>query len=589
MKRKLKFITLKAILVFSFLEANEPYIDRTHLFPIDVSVYDGEGTLLIHWIYPDTILGNNVQIFVRESGSDDFQILTELPAEQSYYLHDGCKQNLRYFYQIKLKDSFGKIFTSDTVTSDFGTCLSIEDPTAYTKQIFSIKDLVLSHILNKAKEHDKYLDYESILGLINIDKPVERMWFENFSIKHLKSIEPALQILNDCFLSSFLLDEVLLKETLYRNYLLIKPESWFFEVENSIFEIQSFWKQLIKGHSEALERLEMIAPIRIVRYRITKEHQKELTLQIFKPEQLASSEIFLLADEEYVNLGEFFIENDQRIKLIVPDHWQSVDLMMDDIFIQSCPINFDDSISFTLDGDFIPADKETIINVGRLESSLWLNELIWNPYLKTIQVEIAGNPDIEDQYSIFIKDKIIWEIQTNLGYEPYYQDSTIKLQDEINFPVVLSFKKAVIEEFTPIEYIVLDSLPFAISRLPDGGPWYYTETTTLGISNEPIKESFKPDLLPELFVLYQNYPNPFNGTTRITFDLLEDAYVSLYITDATGRIHAKFLEGEFISSGTYNYNWNGEGKSTGIYFFTIQTQVDNRVPTTFSRKMIYLK
>ena len=107
MKRKLKFITLKAILVFSFLEASEPYIDRTHLFPIDVSVYDGEGTLLIHWIYPDTILGNNIQIFVRESGSDDFQILTELPAEQSYYLHDGCKQNLRYFYQIKLKDRFG--------------------------------------------------------------------------------------------------------------------------------------------------------------------------------------------------------------------------------------------------------------------------------------------------------------------------------------------------------------------------------------------------------------------------------------------------------------------------------------------------
>ena len=188
-----------------------------------------------------------------------------------------------------------------------------------------------------------------------------------------------------------------------------------------------------------------------------------------------------------------------------------------------------------------------------------------------------------------MKDKIIWEIQTNLGYEPYYQDSTIILQDEINFPVVLSFKKAIIEEFTPIEYIVLDSLPFAISRLPDGGPWYYTETTTLGISNESIKESFKPDLLPELFVLYQNYPNPFNGTTRITFDLLEDAYVSLYITDATGRIHAKFLEGEFISSGTYNYNWNGEGKSTGIYFFTIQTQVDNHAPTTFSRKMIYLK
>ena len=77
--------------------------------------------------------------------------------------------------------------------------------------------------------------------------------------------------------------------------------------------------------------------------------------------------------------------------------------------------------------------------------------------------------------------------------------------------------------------------------------------------------------------------------TKITFDLLEDATVSLYITDATGRIHNKFMEGEFITSGTYNYNWNGEGRSTGIYFFTIQAQVDQRPPAIFSRKMIYLK
>ena len=115
------------------------------------------------------------------------------------------------------------------------------------------------------------------------------------------------------------------------------------------------------------------------------------------------------------------------------------------------------------------------------------------------------------------------------------------------------------------------------------------ELSTFGKPNNIDNQDPEIDLLPELFVLYQNYPNPFNGATRITFDLLDDAVVSLYITDATGRIHDKFLIDEPLNSGTYNFNWNGEGRSTGIYFFTIQAQVDNFLPAILSRKMIYLK
>ena len=89
--------------------------------------------------------------------------------------------------------------------------------------------------------------------------------------------------------------------------------------------------------------------------------------------------------------------------------------------------------------------------------------------------------------------------------------------------------------------------------------------------------------------MYQNYPNPFNGETRITFDLLEDAVVSLYVTDAKGRIQDKFIDNEYISSGNYNFNWEGKNKSTGIYFFTIYVEVKNNPPTVLSRKMIYLK
>ena len=139
------------------------------------------------------------------------------------------------------------------------------------------------------------------------------------------------------------------------------------------------------------------------------------------------------------------------------------------------------------------------------------------------------------------------------------------------------------------EYIILDTLPFAISRNPDGASWHYSEAYTMGFTNELIVDDFDQSFVPDLFVLYQNYPNPFNGQTRISFDLLENAVVSLHITDATGRIHDKLIEEEFITSGIYNYTWDGEGRSTGIYFITLQAQIDQAPPAIFSRKMIYLK
>ena len=96
-------------------------------------------------------------------------------------------------------------------------------------------------------------------------------------------------------------------------------------------------------------------------------------------------------------------------------------------------------------------------------------------------------------------------------------------------------------------------------------------------------------MVPQLFVLYQNYPNPFNGQTKITFDLLEDAKVSLFITDAKGRVQEKILEEEFYNSGMYNFMWDAENHSSGVYFITLQAEVDQFPVAVFSRKMIYLK
>ena len=152
--------------------------------------------------------------------------------------------------------------------------------------------------------------------------------------------------------------------------------------------------------------------------------------------------------------------------------------------------------------------------------------------------------DIDEVYTIKNNEMILWEISVPAGYNKQYVDSTLILNQEVSLPAVITLESLFEDISQSIEYIVLDSLPFAISRLPDGQSWHYSNTQTLGSSNHQSNGSLSEQFVPELFILYQNYPNPFNGQTKISFDLLEDAIVNLYITDATGRIHDKLVEEE---------------------------------------------
>tara|TARA_B100000579_G_C22683070_1_gene781255 strand:+ start:1 stop:714 length:714 start_codon:yes stop_codon:yes gene_type:complete len=230
-----------------------------------------------------------------------------------------------------------------------------------------------------------------------------------------------------------------------------------------------------------------------------------------------------------------------------------------------------------------------IIKLRRKKTSLGLNEITWNPYSRKLGLEMMGELDLGEVYTINNNEFTLWEISDPIGFNTQYIDSTLLLKEEVSFPAIITLESLIDNISKTIEYIILDTLPFAISRIPDGETWHYSDSQTLGSSNYLSDGSLKEEFVPELFILYQNYPNPFNGQTKISFDLLEDAIINLYITDATGRIHDKLVEEEFKSSGVHNYVWDGDGRSTGIYFITLVAKTNDVAPTIFSRKMIYLK
>ena len=578
---------IKAIFVSCLIQATDS--DRMP-YPVDLSVYDGQGSLLLSWSYPDSIKVNETRIFVQEFGSEEFMLLSVIESDRLNYLDKNCKSGNRYFYKIEVEDIFSRVYRSDSNTPPFGTCVVIDDSLVYNENINSVKDLIIRHIEKTINESDPYIDFYPLAQLLRYNLGPNHNWIELFPLDQLHKIENIIDIVNEVINDPLLLSKIFAYEKLYRNHFYLDPVTWADEVKVQLNKIRNDWTTLYKEYPEALKNYEIIAPIRIIGSQWV-ENSLLLKLYVFHPDQISPDQIYILSGEEYINLEDFRLTGSYWITVPIPEDWRYVDLMMDDIFIQNCPLINNQSVLYTIQGDIIPMDvgSNNLIKMGIDSSSVWINEVNWSPYTNKLNLEIAGKPSFNEEYFIDNNGLHLWEVKPQIGYEVQFLDSILNIKEDITLPTVLSLIISNEGNSSTIEYIILDTIPYAISRNPDGGNWYYSESYTMGSTNEILIDNYDNSVVPELFVLYQNYPNPFNGQTRISFDLLEDAVISLYISDATGRIHDKLAEEEYISSGMYNYSWDGDGRSTGIYFITLQAQVDQDPAVVFSRKMIYLK
>lgn len=99
---------------------------------------------------------------------------------------------------------------------------------------------------------------------------------------------------------------------------------------------------------------------------------------------------------------------------------------------------------------------------------------------------------------------------------------------------------------------------------------------TVGIQN-----TFEEN--PEIFKLYNNYPNPFNPKTTISYQIPKQTSVSLRIFNSLGKEVTTLVNAE-QNPGTYLLNFDGSNISSGIYFYTLQTE-----EFTQTKSMVLLK
>lgn len=117
----------------------------------------------------------------------------------------------------------------------------------------------------------------------------------------------------------------------------------------------------------------------------------------------------------------------------------------------------------------------------------------------------------------------------------------------------------------------------------------FSSSDTVSIFWKAIVSYFNPTsidkqpLLPNEFHLYQNYPQPFNPATRIKYQIPVTSKVVLKVFDVLGN-EIKTLVNQKKSAGIYEVDFEGIELTSGIYFYSLQTE-----EFTDTKKMILLK
>jgi len=150
---------------------------------------------------------------------------------------------------------------------------------------------------------------------------------------------------------------------------------------------------------------------------------------------------------------------------------------------------------------------------------------------------------------------------------------------EYKFAVMYSGADTINGGFEPLNNEFADTLVHTV-LLVDGPP--IVINNLFGDPN-PVSVERIDNLLPSDYQLEQNYPNPFNPSTKIRYSIPEHSSVTLKVFNLLGEEIETLVNAE-QSVGIYEATFDASNLSSGIYFYTLQT--DN---FSSSKKMILIK
>ena len=600
MKRIAYLTVLYGLFVFAPVRSEENVYNQL----IDLEAHSGNGSILIVWELPEKIEVKSVRLYRTQNSFSNAILVFETNTATDRYLDKEVIGTRPYFYSVEIESKVGELFTSVADAPpfakpvlDYGLLPTLSQSEKMIANyihntIDQFHGQILSDVLNRILTTLDSNQVDIIQAMLFPIDAVPKPWI---SYAGFNGVDEFAGVFADESLSILRieLEYVMVRVgLLVKNQFLLTSAEWknhaikFTDrIMRRLFTVQDLYHQ----ETDILKSSRPVLPLGSW---VNTEGVSFTRLGVIDAEMVQT--IVLRDGQNEIILDQQTYEDAEIIDVKLDDSMEKIELVVNGVLQQVLPYpkNTND-YGLTIDNQFfILADSMTdpplIASIP--VAQFCLNEVVNRPKSQQIAVEVHGNVTETHVLGLFIDDYLVWEFTPTLSFEPMFIDSAFTWNTDQLF-MWLDLKE--VDEFGNWQLIdtraIFTERQITEGRIPDHQRWKTYSFSTLGAPNDLTRSGTAKLMIPEIFALYQNYPNPFNAQTTISFDLLQPALVSLYINDAAGRIIHLFFEESQMGKGLYSYSWNGESYSSGVYFMTIQAQVDDYLPVVYSRKMIYLK
>ena len=600
MKRIAYLTVLSGLFVFAPVRSE----DNVYRQLIDLEAHSGNGSILVVWEVPEKIEVQSVRLYRTQNSFSNAILVFETNTVTDRYLDKEVAGTRPYFYSIEIESTVGELFSS------------VADAPPFAKPVFdyglrptlsqSEKMIANYDFKNIDQFHDQILGNVLIKLLTTMDSnqvdiiramlfPIDarpRSWISYAGFNGVSEFEGVFSDESFSALRIELEDAMVRVGFSVKNQFLLTSAEWknqAIKFTDRIIRRLSTVQDLLHKETDILNSSHPVLPLGSW---VNTDGISFIRLGIIDAELVQT--IVLRDDQNEFILDQQTYADAEIIDVELDDSMEKIELVINGVLQQIMPYPQEaNGYGLTIDNQFFMlADSLTAppLIVSIPVTQFCLNEIANSPESQQIAVEVHGNVTETHVLGLFIDDYLVWEFTPTLSFEPMFIDSAFTWNTDQLF-IWLDLKE--VDEFGNWQLIdtraIFTQQQITEGRIPDHQRWKTYSFSTLGAPNDLTRSGTAKLMIPEIFALYQNYPNPFNAQTTISFDLLQPALVSLYINDAAGRIIHLFFEESQMGKGLYSYSWSGESYSSGVYFMTIQAQIDDYLPVVYSRKMIYLK
>ena len=113
------------------------------------------------------------------------------------------------------------------------------------------------------------------------------------------------------------------------------------------------------------------------------------------------------------------------------------------------------------------------------------------------------------------------------------------------------------------------------------------QTMTL-VEGQTILDVRNSNPVANEFNLDQNFPNPFNPSTKISYNLVVESNVKLFIYNVLGELISTLVN-KFQPSGNHNITFENRELNSGVYFYRIEAVGSDGINYSQTKKMILAK